>query len=295
MRSSLPPFPAKLVLARVHKQLVRFCVLCAFSSTLSTAQTVMTMVNFGGSNGSYPEFVSLVQGRDGYLWGTTSTGGANNSCYQGCGTIFRVTPAGPFETVYSFDGSSGFFPNVGLTLGVDGNLYGAASGGTCGTLFQVTPAGAVSFFFNFNCSDGWAPGALTQGTDGMFYGTTTSDTDMGHGTIFKVSAAGVLTTLHYFDLTDGACPCGQLLEGPGGDFYGTTEGGGQYNLGTVFRISSTGTFTLLYSFSITASDPWAGLVQGYDGGFYGTTEYASNGYGSVFRSLRQERCVFSTS
>src|SRR6202041_3596305 len=47
--------------------------------------------------------------------------------------------------------------------------------------------------------DGLFPVAgLIQGTDGNFYGGTTSGGQNGIGTLFKISAAGALTALHHF-------------------------------------------------------------------------------------------------
>jgi uncharacterized repeat protein (TIGR03803 family) len=71
------------------------------------------------------------------------------------------------------------------------------------------------------------------------------------------------------------------VQGTDGNFYGTTSQGG-VNVsnssvgGTVFKITPTGTLTTLYSFcSLTncadGEAPTAGLVQGTDGNFYGTT------------------------
>ena len=60
---------------------------------------------------------------------------------------------------------------------------------------------------------------------------------MGCGTIFKVTTNGVLTTLVYFNRTNGATPNGALTLGSDGNFYGTTGQGGISNNGTVFRLS----------------------------------------------------------
>src|ERR1039457_6467128 len=50
---------------------------------------------------------------------------------------------------------------------------------------------------------------LVQATDGSFYGTTayggaSYGGALGYGTVFKITPAGALTTLHSFDSTDGA-------------------------------------------------------------------------------------------
>jgi uncharacterized repeat protein (TIGR03803 family) len=85
---------------------------------------------------------------------------------------------------------------------------------------------------------------------------------------------------------DGANPYAGLVQGSDGNFYGTTEAGGTNNAGTVFKISTNGALTSLYSFTGTndGANPYAGLVQGNDGYFYGTTYGGgTNGYGTVFR------------
>ena len=76
------------------------------------------------------------------------------------------------------------------------------------------------------------------------------------------------------------------MQGSDGSFYGTTIGGGTSNAGTVFQISTNGAFTSLYSFTggNDGANPYAGLVQGSDGYFYGTTvNGGQGGGGTVFR------------
>ena len=72
-----------------------------------------------------------------------------------------------------------------------------------------------------------------------------------HGTVFKISATGALTTLYSFTGgKDGANPYAGLVQGSDGNFYGTTvRGGTNNNAGTVFKISATGALTTLYSFT----------------------------------------------
>jgi uncharacterized repeat protein (TIGR03803 family) len=61
------------------------------------------------------------------------------------------------------------------------------------------------------------------------------------GTIYKITAAGILTTLYSFctqtNCTDGADPEVELVRGADGNFYGTTYQGGAYSEGTVFKIT----------------------------------------------------------
>ena len=92
--------------------------------------------------------------------------------------------------------------------------------------------------------------------------------------------AQTFKTLHSFDLADGQWPYASLLQGTNGNFYGTTYIGGancinQDGCGTVFEITPKGKLTTLYSFDgADGIYPNAGLVQGTNGNFYGTT---SNG------------------
>ena len=86
-----------------------------------------------------------------------------------------------------------------------------------------------------------------------------------------------MTTLHTFDGTDGNNPQAGLIQATDGNFYGTTFSGGTSNYcdsgcGTVFKMTPSGSLTTLHSFSGTDGyNVYAGLVQGTDGNFYGTT------------------------
>ena len=87
--------------------------------------------------------------------------------------------------------------------GANPNCNGLTNG--CGTIFEVTPEGKLTTLYSFcsvkSCADGYYPyGALVQGQDGNFYGTTpyggnSGCGSLGCGTIFKITAAGKLTAL----------------------------------------------------------------------------------------------------
>lgn len=253
-------------------------------STVAHAQSFSVLYNFGSKSGdpANPSFSGIVvQGRDGNLYSTTDSGGANSA-----GAIFRITPTGTLKVLYSFTGGSdGANPSSGLTLGTDGNFYGTTLGGGAnfdGTVFKITPSGTITVLHSFNCTDGCEPVAgLIQGTDGKFYGTTFA----ADGTVFKISSAGAFNTIHTFNFVDGGGPNAVLVQGSDGNFYGTTDSGGMFGFGTVFRITSGGTFTQLHSFDCTVGCvPVDGLVQGTDGAFYGTTrEGGANSDGTVFK------------
>jgi uncharacterized repeat protein (TIGR03803 family) len=193
-----------------------------------------------------------------------------------------------------------------LVQATDGDFYGTTNQGGAhngGTVFRVTAAGTLTTIYTFcartGCLDGFYPATgLIQATDGNFYGTTTSGghaaCDVGYtcGTIFKITPAGILTTLHAFDRIDGRGPS-ILIQATDGNFYGETASGGDgkacfMGCGTVFRITSAGTLTTLYNFDLTDGvGPGGGLVQATSGVFYGTTNHggarcAEQGCGTVY-------------
>ena len=215
-----------------------------------------------------------------------------------------VSSAQTFTTLLSFDGSNGANPTFSsLVQGLDGNLYGTTAGqvqgGGSGTVFKITSGGMLTTLHTFcarrNCADGSGPYAgLELATNGTFYGTTAGGGVNSAGTTFKISPSGTLTTLHVFDdLDDLASPYAGLVQANDGGFYGTAELGGRTGGGTnhggIFRTTSTGLETVGYDFCAEpfcpeGSHPFAGLIQGTDGNFYGTTSAGGAGKGgTVFK------------
>ncbi|MDE2126674.1 MAG: VCBS repeat-containing protein [Armatimonadetes bacterium] len=127
------------------------------------------------------------------------------------------------------------------------------------------------------------PVALTQATDGNFYGVSTAGGPGGLGTVFQVTG-GTVNVLHTFGGFDGSSPDGQLLQARNGYLYGTTQTGGSDNDGVIFRISLSGTFQVLHNF--TGGDgtgPQGALLQLTGGNIVGTAATGgANGQGVVF-------------
>jgi len=251
-----------------------------------TPEGVLTTLHgfTGGADGGYP-LGGVIQGTDGNLYGTTSHGGANNT-----GTVYQVSTAGTFTTLYSFTGGpSGAIPQAGLVQGSDGNFYGTTSIGgsnTYGTVFSISSNGALTTIYQFNKIDGRYPAAaMIQGPVGYFYGTTPLGGTRSEGTAFKVNSAGTFTTLFNFGGADGTRPSSSLMQANDGLFYGTTFLGG-YRYGTLFQLDSNGVFNTMSRFlgDIEGGVPYAGLIQGTDQYFYGTTGFGGPGLnGTLFR------------
>ncbi len=257
--------------------------------------TVTMLYSFADNDGAKP-WAPLMQASDGNFYGTTSWGGTSNNCYNngvsGCGTVFKITPAGTLTTLYSFSSSDGSNPTAGLVQASDGNFYGTSSGApyTDGTVFKITPAGTLTTLHTFLGSDGATPtGGLLQASDGDFYGTTYYGGTDNDGTVFKITSGGTLTTLHNFASSDGAQPWGGLVQASDGNFYGTTSVGGTNGGGTVFKITPAGTLTTLYNFCAQSScadgaTAYDALMQASDGNLYGTTYIGgAYNYGTMFK------------
>ena len=234
---------------------------------LTTLHTFCAKTNC--ADGDQPQ-AGLALGNDGNFYGTTQLGGS-----MGDGTVFKVTPTGTLTTLHSFctqtsgNGNclDGGEPTAGLVQGADGNFYGATltyGVNSAGTIFKISPSGTLTTLYSFCsqksaggfCLDGQNPsGGLVQGTDGNFYGITNYGGANAHyeccGTVFQITPAGTLTTLHSFcsDMSGETCADGQLpyaglTQATNGNFYGgTTYGGTPSNLcgkggcGVVFSLS----------------------------------------------------------
>lgn len=147
----------------------------------------------------------------------------------------------------------------------------AACGGGDGG--STTQPFETLYCFGTSSTDALGPdGALIQGSDGNFYGTSsgggigggpldrTTGFYWGNGTVFKIAPTGEETVLHSFagPPADGVNPH-SLIEGSDGNFYGAA--------GVVFKLTPDGVETILYTSDVTGAGE---LVQGNDGNFYGT-------------------------
>jgi uncharacterized repeat protein (TIGR03803 family) len=269
------------------KQVSGFCTLTMLILTIAAANTVAQaqfslLYTFNNTNNSDPlGFTNpgtIAQGQDGNVYSTSENGGG----VLNSGSFFRMTQTGTLSVLYAFD------PNVdagcsspwsGLTLGTDGNFYGALEscgfGFGSGYVFSITPSGGLNLLYNFTGGgDGGQPiGTPVEGSDGNFYGTTLVGGGVANcGTIYQMMPSGSLTTLHTFAGTDGCGSYAPLVQGNDGNFYGVTTSGGSNGVGVVFKITPAGVYTVLRNFTgPNGTFPRGPLVLGSDGNFYGTT------------------------
>jgi uncharacterized repeat protein (TIGR03803 family) len=276
-----------------------FTVLHAFS-------TLSFRPGPSNSDGSGP--TGLIQGTDGWLYGTTAQGGTN-----GFGAIFKLSTDGlSFTNIHDFAVDDGEYPKGGLVQGPDGALYGTAEMGGAngsGTVYRLNPDGsgfAVLYAFTaLNAgtnADGTQPlGGLVLASDGTLYGSARYggpsgshrvfvQAPVGSGTLFSIGTNGSnFTVLHAFTTftgfvtphnAEGASPTAALLLGQDGWLYGSAPEAGPGGSGTLFRLDPNGSnFTVLHAFgyapfpgSLDASYglyPQGGVVQGSDGLLYG--------------------------
>jgi uncharacterized repeat protein (TIGR03803 family) len=248
---------------------LRFLVLAAVCG-VSSAQTAKetTLHTFAGTDGFGQGFI--IQAADSNYYGISAYGGGTTSCLHSggldgsCGVIYRLTPTGAFTILHTFSGIADGGVPTNIIQGSDGNLYGTTAYGGSGQCLVI-------------------------------YGNGISDEAIvGCGTIFRITASGVFTSLYSFTGgSDGNSP-NMLIEGSDGNFYGTTILGGTGGYGTVFRFASSASLTSLFAFlgDSNGGAPNA-LVQGSDGLFYGTTQAGGqlsggcksmylNGCGTIF-------------
>jgi uncharacterized repeat protein (TIGR03803 family) len=266
---------------------------CGAVFKITPAGVLTTLYSFtGGSDGIFPSGLTL--GTDGNLYGTTELGGSS----ENSGTVFRISPSGSITTLHIFGccNGGGAVPVGPPVQGMDGNFYGDTENGLdgdAGSIYRITPTGTfTSLYGRFGIPNATNPGALIQGTDGAFYGTSLaggtpcSANAAGCGDVFKLTIPPNFTVLYKFDGTHGAAPNGPLVQARDGNFYGTTAGGGTAKKGVVFKITPTGSVSVLHNMNGTTDGgvPIAGLVQATDGNFYGVNSSGgTHGAGTIFR------------
>lgn len=207
-------------------------------------------VNTTGTVGS-----GLIEGSDGWLYGTTRHGGTNRVDVFGAlgvGTLYRIRKDGSDFTIVHHFGGDG-----------DGS-YDAI----------------------------WTE--PLEASDGVLYGVTYAGGSVGSGYVYRINKDGSgFNVLHNFGdgsiALDGARSTAPLLDGPDGMLYGITRYGGERGQGALFRLAKDGSgYQLLRSFGESSTNVLGptGLIFGRDGILFGTGLGGLGGYGTVFKINR---------
>jgi len=273
-----------------HTMRSKLCIaaLTAFILTLSAfAQKTQVKFQVLGSTGGFPGGGTLVEDAKGNLYG------ANNLGDLGAGGVYEVSPLGngkwQVTTIYDMLD----FPNQGVAIDAEGNLYGGDTlGGNDGEgeVFKLSPNGDGTFsessiysFPGIN-QPGGPNGDLLLDAKGNIYGTTLGN---GNGITNQTVAYELQKTANGYNYVqlyefcslsncaDGQYPEGGLKADAAGSLYGTTNGGGQFGQGTVYQLKQTNgkwTETVLHSFNGTdGQSPYGNINFDANGNLYGST------------------------
>lgn len=288
----------------------------------SSAATLKTLVSFNGTNGKNP-LAGLVGDAIGNLFGTTfGTIGSVNG--DPAGTVFEVAKtfsgyATTPTTLFTFTvgSANGAFPQGGLIVDANGNLFGTTVGGganNSGTVFEIVKtsqgyASTPTILVSFNGANGAGPtGGLILDDAGNLFGTTAAGGANDLGTVFEIvkvpqgGYASAPTTLVSFNGSDGSAPVGSLIADAQGNLFGATTLGGINNNGTLFELRKTANGyasspTLLVAFTGQpgGANPNAGLIIDANGNLFGTTLNGGTlDAGTVFELVKNANAYAST-
>jgi uncharacterized repeat protein (TIGR03803 family) len=240
----------------------------------------------GGTAGSSPSGALLQSGAE--FIGVASRGGPADR-----GAVFQFSSAA-VASLSPAAASTGSLAEGPLIIGNDGACYGPAlEGGSSanGTLYKVSTAGVRTRLVSFTGTAGAARGRrprapLARAANTSYYGLTENGGAADSGTLFRLSAAGTLTTLAEFTAGGPHLPLGGLVTGTDGHLYGTTSRGGDTGGGVLLRVvPASNTWSVLASFSAaTGTQPAGAVCIGSDGALYGlTTAGGTSGHGTLWR------------
>lgn len=206
---------------------------------------------FQGTDGSQPAGGLAFDAR-GNIYGATVNGG-HSGCSVGCGTVFRLSPAGSgwtFKSIHAFTKMGGYFPPAGVVVDASGNLYGTTVyGGSSdyGVVFELVSSSSwkekVLHSFAGGSDGGYPNDTVTLDGSGNLYGTTQLQGAHGKGVAFELqpnqSGAWNEIVLHDFSggHRDGTYPYSGLTFGPDKRLYGTTRAGGLRDKGVVYAVT----------------------------------------------------------
>ena len=249
--------------------------------------TVKTLYQFQGvQDGAFPAG-DVIFDSSGNLYGAVMLSGSG--CYEGCGSIYELTPSGGEWTksvTYAFQGGSDGESPEGVLFDSSGNLFGTANQGGQhgeGTIFELTPSSGgwqetTLYAFSDTGNGGILPEAgLIEDAAGNFYGST-SDGPGESGVIFELSPSNggwTYTVLYNLPSQYEGGPAAPLAMDAAGNLYGTINGYCDGCPGGIFELtpSQNGwTFTSLHDFTggSDGAHPHSNVSIDANGNLFGT-------------------------
>jgi uncharacterized repeat protein (TIGR03803 family) len=275
----------------------------AKNSQLTLLFTFLPKANGKFTDGSRPN--TLIEGRDGFLYGTAAGGGANNN-----GVLFKLSKSGTgFKILHSFcslancaDGST----PTSLILGSDGNVYGSTIAGPssspfctnsgCGTIFRTTLNGNLTILHTFTgLADGFQPLGIIQGADGNFYGTNSAGSPVMSGNVFSLTAAVEFAIVHTF--TVYKAPISGLMQAPNSNLFGVFFDAARSRQQQLFEVSPSGSgFQQLPPFGpTTGTFPMPSPIQASDGNVWTSTfQGGASNDGTIVKMSARNGAVLQT-
>ncbi len=198
------------------------------------------LYNFtGGADGGNPQ-AGVVRDSAGNLYGTASTGGAENG-----GVVYKLDTTGHQTVIHNFSYfTEGGQPTAGVIRDLAGNLFGTTNSGGAsfaGTVYKLSATGQLTVLhsFSYNTGDGSIPFAgVTLDPGGNLYGTTLLGGTYGQGVVYEITAAGGYSLLYSFSgEAAGGIVFAGVIRDASGNLYGATANGGARYGGTLFKLT----------------------------------------------------------
>lgn len=260
------------------------------------------LMDFTAATGTHP-YNSLIQGKDGKLYGMTEKGGDSLYYSEGNGVLFSFDPITKvYKDLHIFTNSDGKNPKGNLVQLSNGKLYGTCTkGGKHGTgvLFSYDPATNIyTKLYDFqDYSKGTSPsGSLTLADNGKLYGLATNGGAYSRGIIYSFNPkdSTYQTECNLFGKTGGD-PFGSLTKGSDGKLYSMTRLGGKDGYGTIFSFNTPDTaYKDLHNFNNkNGLFPYGSVIFGANNLIYGMTNSGSDYYDGLIYSFNAKDSVYT--